>query len=183
MDYKIEIIKSNRKTVGLEIKSRGVLTVRVPLRISDRKIKKILAEKDRWIQEHIRLSYENPAMAKEYRLSEAEVKQLKSLATQVLPGMVQKYAAILEVDYKKVTIRSQKTRWGSCSSKGNLNFNCLLMLAPTYVQEYVVVHELAHRKEMNHSAHFWLVVAQAFPEYKEAKSWLKENGRDLISKL
>lgn len=183
MDYEIEIIKSNRKTVSLEIKKRGTLTVRVPLYISDRKIQKILAEKDGWIQKHIRLSYEKPAMASESCLSENEIERLKSLAMQVLPEMVQKYASVLAVDYGKVTIRSQKTRWGSCSGKGNLNFNCLLMLAPTYVQEYVVVHELAHRKEMNHSARFWAIVAQTFPEYQAARKWLKQNGSGLINRL
>jgi predicted metal-dependent hydrolase len=84
------------------------------------------------------------------------------------------------VDYRRITIRSQKTRWGSCSSSGNLNFNCLLLLAPPEVLDYVVVHELCHRKEMNHSPRFWAEVGRVLPDYKKRNKWLKENGSRLM---
>ena len=87
------------------------------------------------------------------------------------------------VDYGQITIRSQKTRWGSCSSKGNLNFNCLLLLAPPEVLDYVVVHELCHRKEMNHSPRFWAEVARVMPDYKVRRKWLKDNGNGLMQLL
>ena len=83
------------------------------------------------------------------------------------------------VTYGRITIRNQKTRWGSCSSKGNLNFNCLLMLTPPEVIDYVVVHELCHRKEMNHSKAFWDEVAHVLPDYEKARLWLKTEG-DMI---
>ena len=82
-------------------------------------------------------------------------KKLASKALDYIPGRVKYYADIIGVTYGKITIRNQKTRWGSCSSKGNLNFNCLLMLMPPEVIDYVVVHELCHRKQMNHSKAFW----------------------------
>ena len=82
-----------------------------------------------------------------------------------------------------ITIRNQKTRWGSCSSKGNLNFNCLLMLTPPEVIDYVVVHELCHRKEMNHSGAFWAEVEKVLPDYKEQVKWLKENGGQIIGRM
>ena len=80
------------------------------------------------------------------------------------------------ISVKGVTVGSASTRWGSCSSKGNLSFNCLLMLMPPHVRDYVVAHELCHRKHMNHSPAFWAAVAQVFPDYKRAKSWLKETN-------
>ena len=87
------------------------------------------------------------------------------------------------VTYGKVTIRSQKTRWGSCSARGNLNFNCLLMLTPPEVQDYVLVHELAHRIEMNHSPRFWKIVENVLPDYKRRKQWLRKEGTLLIERL
>ena len=87
------------------------------------------------------------------------------------------------VTYGRITIRNQVSRWGSCSSVGNLNFNCLLMLAPPEVRDYVVVHELCHRKEMNHSPAFWAEVEKMIPDYKAHKKWLKDNGTALISRL
>ena len=90
------------------------------------------------------------------------------------------YAPKVGVVYGSITIRCQKSRWGSCSSKGNLSFNCLLMLAPPEIIDSVVVHELCHRKEMNHSAAFYAHVLRVFPEYWTWRRWLKENGPALL---
>ena len=101
-------------------------------------------------------------------------------AVEVVPKRVAHYAARMGVTYGRITIRHQRTRWGSCSSNGNLNFNCLLMLAPPEVLDYVVVHELCHRKYMNHSKQFWAEVAKVMPDYKKCERWLKEEGSLLI---
>ena len=82
----------------------------------------------------------------------------------------------MKVTYGRITIRDQKTRWGSCSSRGNLNFNWRLLLMPERVMDYVIVHELAHRREMNHSAAFWQIIETYLPDYRERRQWLKENG-------
>jgi hypothetical protein len=82
--------------------------------------------------------------------------------------------------YGRVSVKSQKSRWGSCSRLGNLNFNWRLLLAPLAVLDYVVVHELCHLKEMNHGAGFWRLVARACPEYAAHRRWLRQHGRELV---
>lgn len=83
----------------------------------------------------------------------------------------------------KIVIRSQRSRWGSCSRKGNLNFNCLLMLAPEDVRDYVVVHELCHLIHMDHSPMFWKEVERVLPDYKRPNNWLNKNGSLLMARL
>ncbi len=92
------------------------------------------------------------------------------------------YARQMQVSYGRVAVKDQKTRWGSCSAKGNLNFNWRLILAPGEVLDYVVVHELAHRREMNHSVRFWNLVESVLPDYQQRKRWLKENGDRLMGR-
>lgn len=181
MEYETRIIKSKRKTMALEIREPGILIVRVPGRCSDARIRKVIAEHEKWIRKHMALA-ERKSREREdgVPLTDEEIVHLKERAKEVIPEIVMKYAKLMDVDYQKITIRRQKTRWGSCSSKGNLNFNCLLMLAPTEVLEYVVVHELAHRKEMNHSPRFWNIVKDIKPDYMTAKIWLREEGAKLI---
>jgi predicted metal-dependent hydrolase len=108
--------------------------------------------------------------------SREELQALADKACKIIPDKVRHYANLVGVDYGRITIRNQKTRWGSCSSKGNLNFNCLLMLFPDEVIDSVVVHELCHRKHMNHSAEFYAEVERVCPEYRRCQKWLKENG-------
>ena len=98
----------------------------------------------------------------------------------MIPQRAAYYAQRIGVSYGKITIRCQKTRWGSCSSKGNLSFNCLLMLTPPEVLDSVVVHELCHRKFMNHSQQFYQEVLKAYPEYRKWNRWLKKNGVVLL---
>ena len=122
-------------------------------------------------------------MAEKKKLTEAEIDELKARAAKVIPERVAYFAGIVGVSYGRITIRCQKTRWGSCSSKGNLNFNCLLMLAPPEVLDSVVVHELCHLKEMNHSKAFYDEVLRAYPNYREDHKWLKEHGSELMSRV
>ena len=104
-------------------------------------------------------------------------------ASEVIRQKVEHYAPIVGVDYNRITIRSQRTRWGSCSSKGNLNFNCLLVLFPEDVMDSVVVHELCHRKHMNHSKEFYAELGRVFPDYRRCNQWLKEHGGAYIRRL
>ena len=115
-------------------------------------------------------------------LSDADIRALADRARREIPPRVFRAAQAMGVTYGRITIRNQTGRWGSCSSTGNLNFNCLLMLAPEEVLDYVVVHELAHRKQMNHSALFWQEVERECPDYKKSLRWLKDRGGALLSR-
>ena len=99
------------------------------------------------------------------------------------PKRVKYFAELMGVEYGGITIRNQKTRWGSCSGKKNLNFNCLLMLTPDDVKDYVVVHELCHLIEMNHSPRFWAEVERILPDFKKSRLWLKRNGGAIIGRM
>ena len=115
--------------------------------------------------------------------TEEEIRALTDKALQVIPDRVRHYAALMGVSYGRITIRNQKSKWGNCSAKGNLNFNCLLMLFPSEALDYVVIHELCHRKEMNHSPKFWAEVEKYAPDYKTQRKWLKDEGSKLIARL
>ena len=108
---------------------------------------------------------------------------LAEMALARIRERLEVYAPRIGVSYGRVTVRNQRTRWGSCSAKGNLNFNCLLMLAPPEVIDSVVVHELCHRKEMNHSDKFYSEVLRVFPDYWNCHKWLKENGPILLEMM
>ncbi len=119
----------------------------------------------------------------ENKIGAEELDVILAEAKAKLPRLVARYAKKMDVSYEKVFVKAQKTRWGSCSRKGNINLNCLLMKVPPYVRKYVIVHELAHRKEMNHSEHFWKLVASEMSDYQKAVKWLKKNGEAVIGKL
>lgn len=180
MDIPYTLIRSSRKTISIVIKPDGEVEVRCPKRCSKREAEAFLVSKEAWIKKHVEAIAARPQQPV---LSEAERKNLAHTAAKVLPGKVQRFAQQMGVSYDRVTIRSQRTRWGSCSAKGNLSFNCLLMLCPEEVQDYVVIHELCHRKEMNHSADFWAEVETVCPNYRNCRKWLKDNGSSLISRL
>lgn len=117
------------------------------------------------------------------KLTIDEIRQLADKALEAIPERVKHYAPLVGVTYGRITIRNQRSKWGSCSSKGNLNFNCLLMLTPPEVIDSVVVHELCHRKEMNHSDKFYSEVLRVFPDYWKWDRWLKDNGNILMAMM
>ena len=180
----IEIIRSGRSTIGLEIRADGRVIVRAPRTCSTEKIRLFVEEHRSWLLKHQKKMQEKlDAQPDVEQLSEDEIKKLAKLAVKIIPERVRYYAPLVGVTYGRITIRSQRSRWGSCSSKGNLNFNCLLMLTPPEVLDSVVVHELCHRKQMNHSQKFYAEVYRVFPEYDKWDRWLKENGSLLMRRL
>lgn len=180
----IRIIKSKRKTISLQIKPDGSIELKVPVQMTDAQIQEFLHQKSGWIEKHLQAVQERQQQLSQVEpLNKEEIQELANQALEVIPKRVTYFAEIVGVTYGRITIRNQKSKWGSCSSKGNLNFNCLLMLAPTDVLDYVVVHELCHRKEMNHSSQFWTEVRKVLPDYEKQKLWLKEHGDEIMMRM
>ena len=175
-----EIIKSSRKTIAVEVRQDGSVLVRAPRNCPQSRIDTFLKEKQTWVLAKVEEQKEKEADSMKIQpLSEAEQRLYRDKAREIFEQKVSYYAQMMGVSYGRIAIRDQKTRWGSCSGEGNLNFNWRLIFAPAGVLDYVVVHELAHRKEMNHSPRFWRVVEDTMPEYRKYQKWLKENGRGL----
>ena len=172
------VIRSARRTVVIQIMANGTVLVRSPQRMSDAQLRAFVDSRSAWIEKQ--LSCQPQALS---ALSVEELHRLTDRASEVIKSRVDYFAPKVGVTYGRITIRHQRTRWGSCSAKGNLNFNCLLLLAPTQVLDYVVVHELCHRRELNHSAAFWAEVERVLPDYAPCRRWLKENGSSLIARL
>ena len=172
-----QIIRSGRKTVGLEIGPEGLI-VRAPYRMTQRQIEDFLAQHRRWIEKH--LAPEGETVEK---LGMEELRALGKQALALIPQRVAHYAPLVGVSYGRITIRNQRTRWGSCSSLGNLNFNVLLMLCPPEVLDSVVVHELCHLRHPNHGKDFYAEVLRVFPDYRACEAWLKQNGPALMRRL
>lgn len=175
-----QVIRSSRKTIAIQITPAGEVLVRCPRRMKTEDIRAFVESKTDWIEKHVRKQISVPKLP---AFTDGEIEDLARQALTVLPERAAYYAPLVGVTYGRITIRNQRTRWGSCSSQGNLNFNCLLMLTPAEVQDYVVVHELCHRKEMNHSAAFWAEVERVLPDYRAQRQWLKDNGAALIGRL
>lgn len=182
----IEVRRSRRRSIGLEVRPDGSVILRVPNRLSKRDALAFLQTKEAWLRKCLDQVEERESFAETAGLEPLTEDELSALTKAARAYFTEKcawLAPVVGVDYGRISIRHQKTRWGSCSTKGNLNFNCLLMLAPEDVRDYVVVHELCHRKEMNHSSAFWAEVARVVPDYREKERWLKENGPLLQRRL
>lgn len=174
------VIPGNRKTIAIQIKPEGTVIVRCPRGMPSQQVHSFVMSKAHWIRTHLAAQEKSPTMPP---LTQEQLHQLSCQAKIRIAQRVAYFAPLLGVDYGRISIRAQRSRWGSCSSKGNLNFNCLLMLMPDHVVDYVVVHELCHRRQMNHSKEFWNLVGAILPDYPGAQKWLKAHGAPLIARL
>lgn len=175
------LIRSDRRSLGLEIRKipegGAELLIRAPRRMKIAYIEWFINEKERWITEKYLAALVEKPCPQMMEIPEYVTEQwLRTEGAERFQQKTAFWAARMKVTYGRITIRDQKTRWGSCSSRGNLNFNWRLLLMPERVMDYVIVHELAHRREMNHSAAFWQIVETYLPDYRERRQWLKENG-------
>ena len=184
----IVVIRSNRRSFAIEIGRDKIIKVRVPKRASKVQIDELLMKKQDWILRTLdKMNQRNEVSIREAEqvkeLSSEEIKKLRKEARARLTELTERWANRIGVSYGNISIRGQKTRWGSCSSKGNLNYNYLLMLCPDEVVEYVVIHELCHRIHMNHSMKCWEKIEEYCPQHKQARKWLKQNGHCVIARL
>ena len=177
-----QLIRSNRRTVGISVKPGGNIIIRAPRLLPQTAVLSFVYQKTDWILS----AYDNQkdrlpqdANAPKDAATLALEKRYRDAAKEYIPKRVEYYHEFTGGNYEKITIRDQKTRWGSCSANGTLSFNYRLMLAPPRVLDYVVVHELCHLTHMNHSREFWNMVESILPEYSEYRKWLKDNGHTL----
>ncbi len=201
----IEIIRSNRRTLGLEVTRDGLVKARLPMRLPVREAILFIEEHRDWIlrkraevqrrrEENNRRRRQQGAQpwqpGQDVGAGNAGIENAETQATvplladltiaqkaqikQKFQEKTRKFATKMGVTYGRITIRAQRTRWGSCSSKGNLNFNYLLYYLPEELMEYVVIHELAHRKHMNHSSYFWREVERYCPDYRQRRARLRD---------
>ncbi len=189
---RFEVLRSDRRTISIEVRPDCRVFVRAPRGMSEGEIKRFVAEKWPWVKKHIELQKKRmgidpdaplPSVPDVRPLSEEELKALKKEARGYFPARCTYWSVIMGLNFERVSIKAQKTRWGSCSAKKNLNFNCLLMLAPEEIRDYVIIHELAHLVHMDHSKNLWALVARFCPGYKECRRWLRTEGKALIVRL
>lgn len=182
INYRYKLKRSKRKTISIEISREAEIVVRAPLRMKINDIEAFLLSKREWINIHLSKMQKRLADAGD-KFTEEEIVSLKTNAKNIIVPRVEFFAREMGVEYGRIAVRIQKTRFGSCSSKNNLNFNAVIALMPPEIMDYVIVHELSHLKQMNHSAEFWREVERVIPEYKIHRAWLKENGIKFIQKL
>lgn len=178
----VRVTRARRRTVRMSIGRDLLVHMTVPQGMAARDIVRIYYEKEAWVATHYERMRQRVATALP-PFTEEELSQMKRETERMIAPLLTHYAEQLGVHYCRVTVRRQKSRYGSCSAKRNLNFNVLLSRMPRPVQEYVVVHELCHLKQMNHSSAFWAEVGRAYPAYAEARAWLREHGSALLDRL
>ena len=178
-----ELIRSRRKTVSLTVRD-GDIIVRAPLGTTEKDAEAFIKKHEAWIKK--KTEEQRAAAAEAEKTGKLSPEQIQTLAQQAalyIPLRAKYYADLLGVRYNGVTIRCQRTRWGSCSTKKNLNFNCLLMLAPQEAVDAVAAHEVCHLVEMNHSPRFYELLTRICPDYQQWDKWLKDNGKALLARL
>ena len=169
MKYKVAY--SSRRTLGITVKD-GTITVRAPYGTPEHLIAKAVQEHERWISGA--LAKQKIRSERSASLTDTDIAALKKSAKNVLKEKTEYFSKIMGIKYGRITITSAKTRFGSCSSKGNISYSYRLMMYPEEAIDDVVVHELAHRIEMNHSPRFYAIVERILPDYKKRRKLLKE---------
>lgn len=182
--FPAEMILSSRASFQLSVTGRGHLIVRMPYYATELEAREMIEKHRSWVEANIALMQERQRIKQQYvPFTQAEKAAMKRKAQQLIPPRIEYFELLLGVDHQSVSYRFQKTRWGSCSRKGGLNFNCLLAACPPEVLDSVVAHELCHRLHMDHSAAFYQDLARICPDYKSCRKWLKEHGDELMNRL
>jgi predicted metal-dependent hydrolase len=172
--YKIKISKRARR-MRVAVYCDGSCVITVPKAMPGNLIEKFIIEKSQWIIDKIdffrKLGY-RPRKTN----SKAEFIKYKDKAMEIARNRIEYFNSFYNFSINRINIRNQKTRWGSCSKKGNLNFNYKIALLPQNMSDYIIVHELCHLREFNHSQNFWNLVAKTAPDYLNIRRKFKRNG-------
>ena len=171
IEYKIKESK-RAKRMRIAVYCDGRVVVTVPRGFPERMLERFIADKKDWIMEKVQRFLRAPhGLVRKY--ARGDFKKYKDEAKVLVEERIAYFNQFYGFKYNKINIKNQKTRWGSCSRKGNLNFNYKMLFLAPEVQDYIVAHELCHLKEFNHSKNFWNLVAQVLPEYKKLRGGLK----------
>ena len=175
-DFEYELVRSARRTLCVEIKKNGRVIVRAPRYATVGEVEKFLRERSSWIEAHLERARARDEKYNYDRYTEMEIEALRREARERIPDLVDKYKGIIGVEPQSVRINRARGRFGSCSGKNTLNFSCFLMLYPTPAIEYVVVHELCHIREHNHSREFYREIEKVLPDYRDRERILRDAG-------
>lgn len=168
--------KSRRaRRMRLAVYSDGTIVVTTPFDLKESVAEKFIREKSDWLFSKISFfkQFKGKATA---RYSNEDYLKYKDAAHALAVERAEYFNKIYGFSYNRINIKNQKTRWGSCSNKGNLNFNYKIALLPERLADYIIVHELCHLREFNHSKQFWSLVAQAMPDYTKIRAKLSKGG-------
>ncbi len=165
MKFEYTVIRSNRKTMAIQVDKACNIIVRAPLFVSQSEIENFMLSKKSWLEKAIITQREKCKNQKIY--TENDIKALRNKAKEIIPSKVAVYSELMGVSPASIKINSAKTRYGSCSGKNNLNFSLYLMDNDEKFIDYVVIHELAHIKHHNHSKEFYKYIERFMPDYKD----------------
>ena len=169
MDYEIKY--SKRRTLTLRVRD-GRVYILAPFGTKSSYIDALLKKHESWIKNKV--SVQSKRAEKENSLSPAEISEMKREAKAYFTEKTERFAALMNLKFGKIRISSAKARYGSCNSSGDISYSYLLMLYPEAAREYVIVHELAHTRQMNHGKEFYSLIESVMPDYKKRKELLKE---------
>ena len=168
------VIRSRRKTLAICVETDGTVIVRAPARLSLSRIEAFVEEKREWIAAAVKKQKRIQDQRQQIQLTPEQVVQIRSQAREDLTQRCRRFEPLMGVACRSVRGNGAKPRWGSCSSRGTINFTYRLWFAPEPLRDYVVVHELAHLIEMNHSERFWSQVERVMPDYRQRRRLLRE---------
>jgi len=167
------------KRLKIIIKSDGAVVLSAPARMTERKARKFLLEKADWILERVEF-FQKQNKGKKIKTTKKDYLKQKEKARILILQKLEELNKLYKFKYNRVSIRNQKTRWGSCSREGNLNFNYRIIYLPEKLADYIIVHELCHLREMNHSSRFWNLVEKTVADYRMIRRELKKEGLSLF---
>lgn len=173
-DITYSVRRNNRaKRFSITVYPDGRVAVTIPRRGSERGAHRYIRKYAEWVERQLEHIDTEDRIILDCTGSRAEYLSYKEEARDYITDLVEEYAAAYGFDYGRISIRNQRSRWGSCSSKGNLSFNYQILFLPEYMQRYIIVHEICHLRELNHSHRFWALVQQEIPNYPDIVAELR----------